>query len=138
MRNSWIAAAVVLLMSSVGGAQTTRPATPSADEAKMNGKALASLDRVLPAVNFDGVGFGDVLDFLKDVSGVKIVAPWDKLKAVGVEKNKPMTLNVRNEKFADVLNVVLVKAAGKPGVLGCTVEQGEIVIVVKGATTQPK
>jgi len=117
---------------------TTRPAAPSADEVKLNGRALASLDRALPAVTFDKVGLADVMDFLKDVSGVKIETPWEKLKGLGIDKNKAMTLNVRDAKFGDVLNVLLIQAAGKPGVLGYTIEHGNIVIVVKGAATQPK
>ena len=139
MRN--IHMVVGLLVISICGlcqSQATRPAAPSADEVKLNAKALASLDRVLPAAKFDGVGFADVMDFLKDVSGVKIETPWDKLKAVGIDKDKAMTLNVHDAKFGDVLSVLLVQAAGKPGVLGYTIEHGNIVIVVKGATTQPK
>jgi hypothetical protein len=121
------------------GKSSTRPAA-GAEDVKLNGATLAKLDRVLPAVKFDGVAFADVLDFLQDVSGTKIVAPWDKLKAAGIDKNKAVTLNVRNEKFSDVLSVLLIKAAGKPGVLKYGVEHGNIVIVVAaaGPTTKAK
>jgi hypothetical protein len=133
---------VGLMVISVCGfcqAQTTRPVAPSDEEVRLNAKTLAGLDRTLPTVRFDKVGLSDVLDFLSDVSGVRVVPPWDKLKALGIDRNKAMTLNVRDAKFGDVLSVLLIQAAGKPGVLGYTIEHGKIVIVVKeGATTQPK
>jgi hypothetical protein len=137
-----VCVALLVLPLSYGDAKGgTGPATrPAADDVMLNGATLVKLDRVLPAVKFDGVGFADVLDFLQDVSGTKIVVPWDKVKAAGIDRNKAVTLNVRNEKFSDVLSVLLVKAAGKPGVLKYGVEHGNIVVVVAdaGPATQPK
>ncbi len=132
---------IVLLSCGFCPAQATRPAaTQSAEEAKLNEKALVALDRVLPALTFDAVGFGDVAEFMQDVNGIKIVVPWDKLKALGIDKNTAVSMKLRDVKFGDGLSVLLASAAGKPGVLSYTIEHGEIVIVPisSNAATRPK
>jgi len=114
---------------------STRPAatSPSAEEQKLNAAVVAKLDRNLPNVSFDAVGMADIVDFLQDVSGAKIVVKWETLKAVGIAKNKPITLSLRDVKFADAMSVFLAVAAGKPGVLKYTVENGAIVISAAGS-----
>ena len=51
------------------------------------------LDATLPEVKFDGVGLGDAIDFLRDVSGANIVVNWRALEGDGVSKDT--TINVK-------------------------------------------
>lgn len=106
------------------GGAASRPA----DEGKA-GKALAAqLDRQLPELQFDGIGFGDVIDFLRDVSGTNIVVNWKALEAAKVDKNAPTTLKLRNVKLSKALQLVLDAAAQKEGVLFYRAEDGVITI----------
>jgi len=114
------------------GASSQPAATQTAEDAVKNAEALKKLDRTLPALQFDGVGFADVIDFLRDVSGAGIVVRWEELEKVGIDRNTPVSLNVRNEKFGDALTMVLVKAAGKPGVISYGVSRGQVVILPVG------
>ena len=49
----------------------------------------ARLDSVVPEINFDGVGFGDVMEFLRDVTGANIVVDWNSIETAGIDRNAP-------------------------------------------------
>ncbi|MGH7213518.1 MAG: hypothetical protein ACREIT_01960, partial [Tepidisphaeraceae bacterium] len=55
----------------------------------------AQLDRQLPEVRFDAVGFSDVIDFLRDVSGANIFVNWRALEQAGVDKNARVSARLR-------------------------------------------
>jgi beta-lactamase regulating signal transducer with metallopeptidase domain len=88
----------------------------------------AQLDRQLPQVNFDAVGFSDVIDFLRDVSGANIFVNWKSLHTVGVDPNAPVTARLRNIKFSKALNIILDSVSGGKVKLGYTVDNGVISI----------
>ncbi|HET6251229.1 MAG TPA: hypothetical protein VFE47_26335, partial [Tepidisphaeraceae bacterium] len=75
---------------------------------------LAKMQRRLPEVKFDGVGLSDALDFLRDVSGVKIELPADVLKAAKLTPDVPITIRSRNISFNIVLEQILHAAGGDP------------------------
>jgi RNA polymerase sigma factor (sigma-70 family) len=81
---------------------------PPAEDAAIQ----AQLARALPEVNFDGVGFSDVIDFLRDVSGANIFVNWKALEAAGVDKNAPVTARLKNVRFDKALETILASAAG--------------------------
>ncbi|HSU67322.1 MAG TPA: hypothetical protein VLJ39_10650, partial [Tepidisphaeraceae bacterium] len=88
-----------------------------------------SLDRKLPEVKFDGVALGDVIDFLRDVSGLNLFVNWKSLEAAGVDKNTPVTANLRDVKFSKALSVILSQSVGSGQTqLGYTVDQGVVTI----------
>jgi hypothetical protein len=145
---AWVVAAALVLPLGCRRAQdakieaepATQPAgTQSAEDVKLNAATLAKLDRLLPNTKFM-VGWADILDYLQSVTGTKIVVPWQEVEAVGIDRNKAVTLDVVREKYSDGLSDLLDLAAGKPGVLTYRVEGGNIVIVVSGAAaaTRPK
>ena len=47
------------------------------------------LDRRLPEINFNGNAFGDVVDFLRDVTGANIFVNWRALETAGISKDAP-------------------------------------------------
>ena len=87
----------------------------------------ARLDRILPDVKFDGVGFADALDFLRDISGINLFVDWKHLEQAKVDRNAPMNVSVKNQKFIDVLQTLLDLAGGKGKILYQV--QGEVVII---------
>jgi beta-lactamase regulating signal transducer with metallopeptidase domain len=109
-------------------AKEDAPAGKPADEGKP-GKALAAqLERQLPELKFDGVGFSDVIDFLRDVSGANIFVNWKSLEAAGIDRNAPTTIQLRNVKFSQALALVLDAVAGKEGVLSYRAD-GEVITI---------
>ena len=75
--------------------------------AKVTGKLPPEADRPLPEVNFNGVPFADVVDFLRDVSGANIFVNWNEFKRAGIEKDAPVTVRLREAKFSTVIRTVL-------------------------------
>jgi len=115
------------------------PATQPANDVALNNATLNKLQRVLPGMHFNNVAFNDCIDFMRDVSGVKIVVQWDKLKPLGVTNQSPVTLDMDHAKMSEALTVLLASAAGKPGVLAYTLEHGDLIILpITQSTTQPK
>jgi hypothetical protein len=64
-------------------------------------------------LNFDGVGFNDVIDFLRDVSGANIFVDWKSLEAAGVDKNSPVTARMKNVRFDKAIDTILASAGGE-------------------------
>ncbi|HLZ09026.1 MAG TPA: hypothetical protein VKT80_10590, partial [Chloroflexota bacterium] len=96
----------------------------------------AKLDKQLPALTFDAVGFSDVIDFLRDVSGTNIFVNWKSLEAAGIDRNAPVSANLRNVKFSKALNVILDSVGGGQTKLGYTVDEGVITISTQDDLTR--
>lgn len=88
----------------------------------------AQLDRQLPELTFDAVGFSDVVDFLRDVSGANLFVNWKSLEAAGIDRNTPVTARLRNIKFSKALSIILDSVGGGQTKLGYTVDEGVITI----------
>jgi hypothetical protein len=69
-------------------------------------RVAAQLDRTLPEVDFQGVAFADVLDFLRDVSKLNVVTDWRALEAAGVDRNVPIAYRAFNVKFRTAMKAV--------------------------------
>jgi type II secretory pathway component GspD/PulD (secretin) len=112
------------------GISQTRDQTVAAEhgEDKEDRAVQAQLDRSLPELTFDGVGFSDVVDFLRDVSGANIFVNWKSLEGAGVDRNAPVTAKLRNVKFSKALNIILDSVGGGTAKLGYTIDEGVIEI----------
>ncbi len=87
------------------------------------------LDRTLPEVNFNQVAFGDVIDFLRDITTANIFVNWRALEAAGVDKNAPVTARLRNVKFSKALTLILQDVSAQATAkLGFTTGDGVITI----------
>ena len=107
----------------------TRPVTWPTDDDP--GDARASLmERHLPSVRFNGNAFGDVIDFLRDVTGAEFRVDWPALAAAGVTGQTPVTARLRDVKVSKALHLIAA-AVGRPddppdffiqepGVIACT------------------
>lgn len=90
------------------------PAEPAGGRgARAEDAALqAQLARPLPEVNFDAVAFADCIDFLRDVSGANIFVNWKVLEASGVDRNAPVSVQLKNVRFGKALDTILASAGG--------------------------
>jgi general secretion pathway protein D len=95
----------------------------SADQATQ-----AQLDRKLPELRFDAIGFADVVDFLRDITGANIFVNWRALEAAGIDRNAPVTARLRDVKFSKALSTILSDVGGGTVKLGYTIDEGVITI----------
>src|SRR5947199_6232758 len=89
--------------------------TQLASAASQNAQAKASLDRVLPAINFTNVTLRDAIDFLRDVSGANMHANWKAIEAAGVTGDTTINVKLRSVTLRKVLGLVLSEASGGVG-----------------------
>ena len=90
-----------------------------------------ALARVLPQVHFDQVGFEDVVEFLRDVSGLNIFVNWKVLEAAGIDRNTPVTANVHNVKFSKALDLILDSVGGGKTKVRYSIDQNVVTISTK-------
>jgi hypothetical protein len=134
---------IVLALSAAAATVGRRPATaapagaepaakpaakPATQPADVDKAMAAQLDRRLPEVKFEGVGFSDVIDFLRDVSGANFFVDWRRLEAAKVDRNAPTTVKLHDIKFADALAKILDQVGGKDHKVTYAASEGVLVI----------
>jgi hypothetical protein len=63
----------------------------------------------------DAVPFEQVMDWLADYSGVNVLVRWEALEDVGIERDQPISIKMRNLRLSQVLWVIMNEAtAGGP------------------------
>jgi hypothetical protein len=90
-------------------------------------QAQALLDKPLPQVKFDNVAFTDAIDFFRDISGANIFVNTRAMQAAGIDRNSPVTAQMKNVKLSKAIRVVLDDLAGQ-GRLDYIVDEGVITI----------
>lgn len=110
------------MLADAKSASGSPPASPADD------KATASLQKRLPEVNFSAIGFSDVTEFLRDVTGENLTVNWRVLEAAGVDRNVPITARLKDITLEQALTHVLKDAGGGSVKLGFGVSNGSIVI----------
>lgn len=85
-------------------APTVTPAAPSASRAMVTR---------LPDVHLIDTPLGDVIEFLRDVSGANIHVDWRALEIIGVGRDTPITVRLRNATLGMVLRFALREAGGE-------------------------
>ena len=92
---------------------------------------LAQLDQTIPELQFDGAGLTDVIDFLRDASGMNIVVEWRALENAGVDRNSPVSVRVRDVKFSRALDMILRDISGGTVPLGYSID-GNVIRISTG------
>ncbi len=103
-------------------------------ESDADRRVLATLDsRRIPA-SFADNSLADVLSFIATVTNVNMDTDWDSLEQLGVTRDKPVTLELREVPARVVLNRVLEKAQPDQfSKLGWAVNDGVLVIAADEA-----
>ncbi len=95
---------------------------------KLDAVVQAVLDKRLPELRFDEVGFADVIDFLRDVSGANIFVNWTALQQANIDKATRVTARLRDVKFSKALSTILESAGGGATKLSYSIDEGVITI----------
>lgn len=75
--------------------------------------AAHALRMRLGEARFDGAPLAIVLDSIRSQAGINMVVRWNRLGEVGVERDAPISLSVRNLRLEQLLWLVLEQAGGK-------------------------
>lgn len=88
------------------------------------------LDLQLPEVRFAETPFEQVMDFLGELTKVNLVVEWQDLVDAGIERDAPITLQLSNVSFRQVLRQVL-SQVGRDTPVAFTVADGLLRIATK-------
>ncbi len=69
--------------------------------------ARVMLERKLPEVKFDGIPLPDVIDYLRDVTSANFTVDWRGMEAIGIDKNVPVTMNLKDVAFGEIMKILL-------------------------------
>ncbi len=103
-------------------------AGPATQPSAADRAVAAQLARKLPEVKFVDVGFADVIDFFRDVSGANLFVDWRRLEEAKIDRNKPVNLAMRDVKFGDALTRILDLVGGVNQPLAYVSSEGVLVI----------
>jgi beta-lactamase regulating signal transducer with metallopeptidase domain/type II secretory pathway component GspD/PulD (secretin) len=96
--------------------------------ARADAELAAQLTRLLPEIDFKGVGLGDTIDFLRDVSGANVFVNWKALEAAGIKRDAPVTARLKDVQFSKALQIILDSAAGAGNRLAFSADKSVITI----------
>lgn len=110
-----ISAAIALAGATALGAYAQVPAQPRTARVLPRPKpntTLLLLNQRLPDVQYTDVPFEQVMEAIKDFTKANVVVRWEKLEDAGVEKDKPITIAVKNLPLSMVLWMIMNEAGG--------------------------
>lgn len=117
----------------VGNSSTTQRAVTgvntadftSADRTHADARLIAirsQLERRMPKIDFQKVPVSDVIDFMRQTTGMNIVVNEKALEAAGMDLKTPITLQLRDVRVEDVFKHVARQAGGGTLHLGFSVD----------------
>lgn len=94
-----------------------------------NGQTAAPLlSQRVPEISFVDVPLESVVAWVAESEGVNVVVRWQTLEDVGVERDTPITLRLRNVRLSQALLMVLAEAGGVDTRLAYRAEDGVLTI----------
>ena len=113
-------AIVVLVAACFAGCAQPPVATPGGDRitanmersAEATARVEAELLKILPKVQFPGIGFGDVIQFFRDVSNLNIHPKWEALRAANIDEKTQVNVMLTNVSIESALRTVLDDVGG--------------------------
>lgn len=73
---------------------------------------LAQLDQRVAEVDFENAPLEQVIDWISSLTSMNVVVNWQTLEYAGVERDKPVTLAVRNIPLSQLIWLLLEEAGG--------------------------
>lgn len=88
------------------------------------------MKEIVPEFRFEEVDFESVVDNLREIEKINIAVDWDNLEAQGIERRKPVTMQLRGLPFESVLKLTLDQVGGDTK-LGFSVSEGLLRIATR-------
>ncbi|MDH3584266.1 MAG: hypothetical protein OER86_08625, partial [Phycisphaerae bacterium] len=99
----------------------------AAGESEANRQTLEKLKQPIP-VSFDANRFENVVEYLRNVTGVNFFVNWKALEGAGIEPGTQVTLNLANVPGDKALRLILDQVGGDLVPLGYSVDEGVVTI----------
>ena len=108
----------------VASLKTSPPGGADVDNA--NARTAEKLKKPIPQIDFNGVGLSDAVDYIRDAAKIDILVEWVALEQVGITRDAPVTLRLREPASADAVLSLMFRAMG--GTLQHEIDKGVVVI----------
>ncbi|MGD8450461.1 MAG: hypothetical protein PVJ57_01465 [Phycisphaerae bacterium] len=73
---------------------------------------LRLLNQRIPEVSFESVPFEQIMEWVGELTGANVVVRWQIIEDAGIERDKPLTIRVKNLRLSQVLWMIMNEAAG--------------------------
>jgi hypothetical protein len=109
----WLTVPTVAALLAIGAlAQTPAKERGTTTPKPQTNNTIRLLNQRIPEVAFDAVPFEQVMDWVKEVTGANVVVRWQMLVDAGIEREKPITVKVKNLRLSQVLWMIMNEAGG--------------------------
>lgn len=95
------------------------------------------LEERIAEVNFEETPLEQVVEFLTDLQGVNITVDWQDLESQGIEREKPVTVKMRDVAMRTAIKEVLTQVGGQTE-LGFAIGEGLLRIATKAKLNRDK
>lgn len=85
---------------------------PSQSAPVPQSSTIRLLNERIPEVSFDSVPFEQVMDWVAEITGANVVVRWQALEDMGIERDKPITIKLKNLRLSQVLWMIMNEAGG--------------------------
>ena len=82
-------------------------------------------------IKFDGIAFEQVIDYLRDLTGLNIVVSWTTMEFADIEREAEVSLKLQNVKIEKALDLILDHVGGGETELAYEIDDGVITISTK-------
>jgi hypothetical protein len=108
-----VAAGIVLILGASSAIGQVGPGDDAGSAVpRHTPSTLAMLNKVIPQVAFEETALDLVISWLAEYTEMQIRVRWQTVEDAGVERDKPISLSVKNLSVAKVLYMVLTEAGG--------------------------
>lgn len=108
----WLLSACVVTLFIASAVAQTSPGSGQAMPRPRVSDTIRLLNQRIPEVIFDGAPFEDVMNWVAEITGANVVVRWQALTDSGIERDKPITVKVKNLRLSQVLWMIMNEAGG--------------------------
>ena len=101
-----------IFAASLAFGQTDRGSTTGQGARARVPETLKHLKKKISQVSFEEASLDQVMDYIGGLSPMQVVVRWQVLEDAGIERDKPVTMNVQDLRLSQVLWMVLKEAGG--------------------------
>lgn len=109
---------------------TTQPAARQEPAVRGSRSSQRALGQRLREFRVDGIPLREVISILSDTSGANFHIRWNQLETIGVDRDTPVSVELRNVTLAKLLQVILDSVSPPDYSLGYYVHENVITVYI--------
>ena len=110
----------------------------AAEDTAANRVARERLEENMAVISADNTALEKVLNFIRDNMGANIFVNWPALQTAGIDRNTPVSVNLKEVPYRKVLTTILAQVGGGTANLSYTIDDGIITISTKDDLSSQK